>query len=198
MAVDAPILTKGELQILARKEAAKDFLFPLQKGTHRFGFSKGHFSLIDVIDGLVKAFPNGDMALSTWTAARADLTGLQDLIASQTVNSFRLLIDSTFATRQPALLANLRKHYGAESVRITKNHAKFVLYKTPDLKIVIRTSMNLNFNPRFEDIDVSESPELYDFIDNILNQFFETYDGHSQIRATALQLANQFKGFNPK
>lgn len=195
MKQEAPTLTKEQIRFLKRKESARDFLFPLGKGTHQFGFSKGSFSLIDVIDELVSEFPNGSMALSTWTAARSDLARLKSLIEGKAVANFRLLIDSTFSTRQPALLAAIREHYGPEAVRITKNHAKFVLYKTDQLKIVIRTSMNLNFNPRFEDIDVSESPPLFDFLDDLLNQFFNQFPGHGQINLPALQVANQFKQF---
>jgi len=68
MAGGAPALTKEQIVFLNRKDAAKQFLDPIFQGVSRFGFSKGHFSLIDIIDELFTVLPGGNFTLSTWTA----------------------------------------------------------------------------------------------------------------------------------
>lgn len=197
MAGTAPTLTKEQILFLNRKEAAKDFLEPLTPNVSRFGFSKGHFSLIDIIEELFRLLPGGDFTLSTWTAARADLGRLQKLIETRPVNSFRLLIDSTFQSRQPALLHALRNTYSKDSIRITKNHAKFLLYSCENYRIVIRTSMNLNHNPRFENIDLCDNPDLFDFVDKLMNHIWEANSADEQINASTKDLARQFQKLRP-
>ena len=197
MAGTAPTLAKEQILFLNRKEAAKHFLEPLFRGVSRFGFSKGHFSLIDIIDELFTLLPGGHFTLSTWTAARANLGRLQGIIESRPVASFRLLIDSTFQSRQPALLHALRGTYGKDSIRITKNHAKFLLYSWQDYRLVIRTSMNLNHNPRFENIDLCDNPDLFNFIETLMNHIWESNSADEQIHASTKDLARQFQKLRP-
>ena len=42
-------MDKRELLRLFRREKAADFIGDIQPGFHRFGFSKGQFSLVDLI-----------------------------------------------------------------------------------------------------------------------------------------------------
>lgn len=48
-----------------------------------------------------------------------------------------------------------------------RNHAKIATVTSNDRKVLLRGSMNLNFNPRFEQLDVSEGGEDYDLVREI-------------------------------
>ena len=57
-------------------------------------------------------------------------------------------------------------------VRVSQCHAKFVLLANDAWRLVVRTSMNLNMNPRFEDFTIAHDPELFAFTDAILAELW--------------------------
>ena len=118
--------SKRQLKKLFKRETAAQFIGTIESGFHRWGFSKGQFSLIDVIEEVQRQLGRLEFfAISTWTIADADLTRLHALLSADKISGFRLLVDLSFQRRQPALIAHLRKMFGEESIRVTKNHAKF-------------------------------------------------------------------------
>jgi|TARA_R100001530_G_scaffold117951_1_gene85107 hypothetical protein len=185
---------KRELLRLFRKEKAADFIGDIQPGFHRFGFSKGQFSLVDLIAALLPQLRPVHFALSTWTVAKADLGELQAMLNPAALLSARFLLDLSFQRRQPALIKHLREGFGEDAIRVTRNHAKFLLFGNDKWKVTVRTSMNLNFNPRLEDIEVKDDAELYGFVDGILADIFKQH-GKRQNNKTVKELGQQFAGF---
>jgi hypothetical protein len=185
-------LNAAQLLKLFRGEKAREFLGTLAKDAHVIGLTKGQFSLVDVIREISSQLGPADLALSTWTVARADLTELQELLASDRFTRIRFLLDFSFQRRQPALIEHIRKTFGAASVVVTKNHAKFLLVRTAKLSLVVRTSMNLNFNPRLEDLDIKEDARLYDFFDSILENIFTVYAKKNQAKDGAGVISKEF------
>jgi hypothetical protein len=183
--------TKAELVRLMRKQTAAEFVGELVPNVHRFGLSKGQFSLIDLIDVITQQTGPVELSLSTWTAARADLARLEGLLATR-FTSVRFLLDFSFQRRQPALIAQIRKLFGDGSIVVTRNHAKFLLVKRDNWRIVVRTSMNLNFNPRLEDVEIKDDPALYDFLDAILCDLFKRHDTKNQIKKSVKELGTEF------
>jgi hypothetical protein len=185
---------KREIVPLMRREKAQDFLAGLRPGFHRFGFSKGQFSLIDLLRAFIEVLPPiEDMAISTWTVAAADLGELQVLMTPEKIpGRVRWLIDLSFQRRQPTLIQQIRKVYGYDAIRITRNHAKFILIRAGNYRLVTRTSMNLNFNPRLEDIDVCDSPELFAYISDVMDEFFEKHEPKKQIGRKVRELSSDF------
>ena len=111
--------------------------------------------------------------MSTWTAAGADLTDAFKLLETGKLKSCRFLVDQTFQQRKPAFAAKIRELFGIESVRVTRNHAKFSLIKNDKWNLVLKTSMNLNFNPRLEDFDLQDSKELSDFLQGLMDEIYD-------------------------
>ena len=165
------------------------------RGAIYSGSRKGQFSLIDLLDAFAEIIPGADLTISTWTTARADLARLELLIRAQKFQNFRILTDISFQRRQPGMINAIRQTYGSEAVRITRNHAKFMLLKHGQFRIVIRTSMNLNFNPRLEDVDVTDDSELFDYITNIINEIWSKTDAEAQAKKAVRDLALEFKRF---
>lgn len=165
---------KKIIRDLRRRETAVESIAEFQKGVELFGFTKGQFSVIDLINAVIHKIGHAEyMAISTWAAAKADVHQVFDLINSGNLDSARWLIDYTFQRRMPGLAQEIRKTFGANGIRVAKNNAKFTLIRNEDWRIVIRTSMNINFNPRFEDFTLSHDPELFEFIDAILDDVWK-------------------------
>lgn len=78
--------------------------------------------------------------ISTWTAAGADLAHTAGFLADGRVRSCRWLVDFSFPSRQPAYCAQLVERFGADSMRFTANHAKFVVMRNASWNMVLRTS----------------------------------------------------------
>ena len=167
-------VNQKEMKRLFRGESAVEAVGELKPRQHLFGVTKGQFSIIDLWKAVLRQTGPAAMNVSTWTAAAADLGVAQELMASGKITDLRFLVDFTFQRRQPAYAASMRELFGRECIRVTKNHAKFCTIRNAAWSIVIRTSMNLNFNARLEDFTVEDDPALADFLDSIFNQFFET------------------------
>lgn len=163
---------KREIRDLRRKQTAVEAIEGFDDEMEIFGFTKGQFSSIDLIEAVINHLGGhvDYIAISTWAAAKTDVHQVLDMCKSGKIDSARWLIDFTFQRRMPELASEIRKCFGSGGIRVAKNHAKFTLIKAGNWKIVIRTSMNINFNPRFEDFTIANDPSLFDFIDGILDE----------------------------
>jgi hypothetical protein len=185
--------SRRHLLKLFKKETAAEFIGAIAPGFHRWGFSKGQFSLIDIIENLQSQLGIlEDFAISTWTIADADLTRLHALLTADRIRRFRLLVDLSFQRRQPALIAHLRQAFGEDAIRVTRNHAKFLLFTAGPYRVVCRTSMNLNLNPRLEDIEIKDDPELHAFLSGILDGLFHAHEAKTQIGKSVRELGLEF------
>lgn len=145
-------------------------------GCEIFGFTKGQFSLIDVVTAVLSQTGPAEVSMSTWTAANADIQHCYQFLTSGKIESTRWVVDRSFPSRQPEYFEELVKHFGANSIRITKTHAKFCLIRNENWNIVIRTSMNLNKNPRFENFEISDDPDFADYFQSVVDEIFTSPD----------------------
>ncbi|MDD3948813.1 MAG: hypothetical protein PHT43_05060 [Anaerolineaceae bacterium] len=185
---------RRKLKLLSRRHTAHDFVGEITPGFYITGFTMGQFSLIDVVAAVVKQLGPLHVVMSTWTVARADCTELLDMLNDGSFKSFRLLIDTTFQKRQPAITDTIRKQFGASSITVTRNHAKLLLLSNAQYKIYGETSMNLNFNPRMETVSLRDDPELFDFFQGAINQIFKHHgDQEGEDYRRALRQFSDFK-----
>ena len=166
-------LDKRELKKLLRKEDAAAFVGELRPGFHVWGLTRGQFSLIDTIRAVTDQTGPVAFTLATWTVAKADLSELIKLLTPERFTRIRLLLDCTFQRRQPSLFQHIKERFGADAIRVTHTHAKFMLFESDRWKIICRTSMNLNFNPRIEDIELKDDPALFDFLNGWMDSFWK-------------------------
>lgn len=124
----------------------------------------GQFSLIDALTVLLSETGPADVQLATWTAGAADLAVLEEFVRAGRMTSFRLLIDEGFWQFKPRVAPVLRELFGPDAIATCKTHAKFATIRTGEWDLAIRTSMNLNRNPRLEMIEVSDDAGLCDFL----------------------------------
>ena len=155
-----------------RQETAAEVIGELYPGCAIFGITKGQFSLIELIGAILDQTGPADIFISTWTAAGADLSDAHELLKSGKLLSIRFLVDHTFQRRKPAFAAKIRDLFGIESIRVTRNHAKFCLIRNGEWDIVLKTSMNLNSNPRLEDFDIQDDVGLANFLQSLMDEIF--------------------------
>jgi hypothetical protein len=143
---------------------AKEAVGDITKGYSLFGLTRGQFSMIDIIMAVLDSVGECNLSIWTWCIADYEVKCFDRMIADGRVKSALLVIDS--AARQknmPQIVSWIEKH-GPKSVRFVVNHAKIATVETDDLKVLIRGSMNLNFNPRFEQFDIDEGHPGFDLI----------------------------------
>lgn len=164
--------TKVQMRDLRRKQTAAESIAGFDKDVEIFGFTKGQFSLADLADAVIAKIGKCEMTISTWTAANTDITKIMELIESGSITSAKWLIDISLQRRFPQLAMRIKEVFGEDAIRIAKNHAKFMILKNDQWQVIIRTSMNLNFNPRFEDFTIQNSPALCNFMETIIDEIW--------------------------
>jgi hypothetical protein len=163
---------KRELLDLRRAAKAAEAIQGLHRENELYGFTKGQFSILDLIKACVAKIGPAHFSISTWTAARKEIVELEQMYRDGQLLSVRFLIDYTFARRDKAALHHIRKTFGADSVRVANTHSKFCIFANADWQLVLRSSMNLNMNPRFEDFTLGHDPEVAAFLGGILDEIW--------------------------
>lgn len=159
--------------------SAADAIGPVEPGFNVFVFTFGAFSLSDAIIHLLNEAGPSDVVVSTWSASHVELQSAARMVLHGAIRSMRWIVDRSFITRQPRYAGNLAELFGPECIRTTRTHAKFVLIRSDRFDLVVRTSMNLNHNPRLESLEVSDDAELADFFESVTRDIFaEVEVGH--------------------
>ena len=170
-------IPKREILDLRRISCATEAVSGLERdGMELFGLTKGQFSLTDMIEAILIKTGPADLSISTWTAANGDVTRMLELLSSGAIRSCRWLVDLTFMRRCPQLTAEIRAKFGANAIRVTKTHAKFCTITNEDWQIALRSSMNLNQNPRLESFQVGHDPVLCQFLSQVLDDIWKRQD----------------------
>lgn len=157
---------------LAKVTNARDSLADFGRGMETYCLTFGQFSLMDAVEAILEKTGPADVAISTWTAGSADLSRSAESLRNGNIRSLRFVVDCSFGQRQPAYLAQVRELFGDEAIRSTRTHAKFVVITNDGWSVAVRTSMNLNENPRLEHIEVSDDPALAGFLLDVVDEVF--------------------------
>jgi hypothetical protein len=153
-------------------ENAAQAIGRIEPGLELYGFSKGQFSKIDILLHLLNQTGPAHVAVATWTAASKEIEDTRRMVASGAILSLRFLVDFSFPRRQPRYYAELRDAFGDDTIRVSKTHAKFLLIRNDQWNLVVRTSMNLNANKRFENFEISDDPAMADFLESVIADVF--------------------------
>jgi hypothetical protein len=157
----------------AKTGNAREAIGQLGPGCEVYVLTFGQFSLIDAMVAILEQTGPADVVMSTWTAAQADLRRSRELMRSAQIRSLRLMVDRSFLTRQPEYCASMRELFGDASIRTLRSHAKFLAIRNDRWNIAVRTSMNLNENPRLENIEISDDAGLCSFLWQVADDVFE-------------------------
>ena len=158
--------------VVSKITNARDALADFGRGKETYCLTFGQFSLMDAVEAILEKTGPADVALSTWTAPAADLSRSSESLRSGRFRSMRMVVDCSFGQRQPGYLAQVRRLFGDDAIRSTRTHAKFVVITNDEWSVAVRTSMNLNENPRLESIEVSDDPALAGFLLDVVDDLF--------------------------
>lgn len=121
--------------------------------------------MVDAVLHVLDAVGHAErLSLWTWTIADYEIETFRRLMLDGRIGSGRLIIDAGARSKNKALIAAWQAGFGRDSVRYVLNHAKIATVEGGGLKVLLRGSMNLNHNPRFEQLDVSEGGPAFDLV----------------------------------
>ena len=198
-------------------KTAEDCIGPVEDNMSVFAVTRGQFSMIDAIQHCLAQMGPSALSIWTWCIADYEIECFEGLLASRSITSATLVIDRAGeqqvaktrsfrssedkASRQGQLLTRWRDKFGPQSIKVVLNHAKIATLDNGRHKVVIRGSMNLNHNPRFEQLDVTEGAGPFDLIRSIeqslpdLPAHYTQHQLQSATGAHVLFTAEQLKPF---
>lgn len=137
-------------------------------GMSLFAVTRGQWSMIDAILHVLDQVGPSKLSLWTWTVAEYEVQVLTRLREDRRVTGGRLVIDSGARNKNAGIIREWKSTFGDESVRYITNHSKIARIESESgLKLLLRGSMNLNFNPRFEQFDITEGGPDFDLVERI-------------------------------
>ena len=166
------IAEKRQIRHLMQGENAAQSIGKIYKGMEIFGLTKGQYSIINIIEELLKQTGRADVIISTWTAADAEIKKAESFITNGLIGNIKFLVDQSFPSRQKEYSKLLIRKFGKDVIRMTRSHCKFCMIGNKNWKIVIRTSMNLNENKRIENFEISDDPGMYKYLQKIINEIW--------------------------
>ena len=165
--------------------SAAETIGPLEKSMAIFGITRGQFSMIDIIGHCIRRIGPCCISVWTWCVATYELDAFEYFFTEGGIRSARVVIDRSAEDRNATIIQRWRDKFGADQVRVCKNHAKLARIWNDDWHLLARGSMNLNFNPRFEQFDLTEGGPDFDLVERIENELPVLQAGCSNHEAEA-------------
>lgn len=137
------------------------------------GLTNGEFSLISLIDSVLKKTGKAKVIISTWSAGVYDATAISDLIDSGLITDFKIILDRSYKIRQAQYATTVEELFKPENIRTTNTHSKFVLIYNEEWTVCIRSSMNLNENKRCENFDIDNDIDIFNLFKTFSDELFE-------------------------
>lgn len=147
---------------------ASETIGAIEHGMRLFAITRGQFSMIDAILHTLDQVGKAKVTCWTWAIASYEVESLERLMIDGRLTGAELIIDFSAKERNKAIISRWKERFGNSSVRYVVNHAKIATVESDaGHKVLLRGSMNLNFNPRFEQLDITEGGEDFDLIKEI-------------------------------
>ena len=146
---------------------AADAIGPITTDTSLFLLTRGQFSMLDMVLHVLNELGTCDVSIWTWAIADYEVEAMTGLIVDKRITGARLIVDRSAENRNADILQTWRKRFGVETVRVCKNHAKVARVWNGTHRVLLRGSMNLNFNPRFEQADITVNGPDFDMVSRV-------------------------------
>lgn len=148
-------------------KTAAECIGPIKPGASLFAITRGQFSMIDAALHCLDQVGRAHLSIWTWTVAEYEIECMERLRNDGRLLSGRLVIDHGARQKNAPLLRQWKGTFGQDSVRYVVNHSKIVTIQNDRFRLLLRGSMNLNFNPRFEQFDLTEGGADFDLVKEI-------------------------------
>ena len=152
--------------------SAAEAIGPVERGMSVFTITRGQWSMVDAVQHLVaevvaRSQQPAHLSLWTWTVASYETDVMAALMANTQIVGATLVIDRSAEVRAAETIQGWRDRFGSTSVKTVKNHSKVARIWTDDYHLLLRGSCNLNWNPRFENVDLTEGGEDFNLVQRI-------------------------------
>ncbi len=147
--------------------SAAEAIGPIVPGLSLFLITRGQFSMLDMVAHVVAQLGQAEVSVWTWAIADYEVEAMSGLMMNRAIVGARLVVDRSAEQRSAKTIQDWRQRFGIDQVRVCKNHAKLARVWAADRRVLIRGSMNLNFNPRFEQADITEGGEDFALVQRI-------------------------------
>jgi len=175
LCIETPVLRRAIpsrrlIEDQRRAQSAAEAIAQLERdGCELIGLTRGQFSLSDLIEAILDKTGPASLSISTWTAAHSSVATMLQLLQSGKITGCRWLVDTTFVRRVPQLVAEIRRSFGDDAIRVTRTHAKFATISNESWQVAIRTSANINQNPRMESYEIGHDPQLCAWLEQVMD-----------------------------
>lgn len=160
-------------------KTAADCIGPVTPGMSLFAVTRGQFSMLDAVLHVLAELGPSRISLWTWTIADYEIQAFNGLMRDGRITGGTLIIDHGSRNKNAELIAAWKAQFGRGTVRYVVNHAKIATVEGGGRRVLLRGSMNLNFNPRFEQLDVTEGGPDFDLVKQIESELTDLEDGAS-------------------
>lgn len=124
--------------------------------------------MIDAILACLDQTGPAHVSLWTWTIAEYEIECMERLQNDGRLTGGTLVIDhGVRRVRKNEIIKQWQENFGPDSVRYVVNHSKIATIENERFRLLLRGSMNLNFNPRFEQFDLTEGGADFDLVKRI-------------------------------
>ena len=123
--------------------------------------------MVDAVLHCIEACAPARVSLWTWTVADYEIQTFSALAGDGRICAGTLVIDQRARAKNMPLIQAWQRRFGPDSVRWVVNHAKIALVEGRGLRLCLRGSLNLNHNPRFEQLDITEGDGAFDLVREI-------------------------------
>lgn len=131
-------------------------------------------SIVDFIVAIAEEAAPCTLDILTWSANPEDIRTVQNLVTRGLVSRLRLIIDRGARSLNLPTVQLIEGLIGAGNMREISSHAKvFVADGGPGRRWVGQASMNLNRNPRIENLDVSRNDDIAGMYGRFMDMTFE-------------------------
>jgi hypothetical protein len=144
---------------------AADAIGPIESGMALFAITRGQWSMLDALLHVLDQVGRSKVSIWTWTVAAYEVEVLTRVRMDRRITDGLLVIDYGARAKNATIVGQWQKTFGLESVKHCRNHAKIATVESESgLRCLLRGSMNLNHNPRFEQFDLTEGGGDFDVI----------------------------------
>ena len=120
--------------------------------------------MLDMVQHVLAEIGPSQVSVWTWVIADYEVEAMAALMANAAIVGARLIVDRSAEQRSAKTIDAWRQRFGVEAVKVCKNHCKIARVWTDAVHVLLRGSMNLNFNPRFEQADLTEGGPDFDLV----------------------------------
>lgn len=172
-----------------------DALGKIEHDCELFLFTKGQLLLVDILAHILNQVGPCDIDIITWAIGNETIDKLAHMKSVGKIKSMRLIIDYSVQSMHPEYCAKIRRVFGDESIRVTKNHAKVLILRNAEWTLCVRSSMNLNVNRRLEYCEISDDREMAGFFGEFFEEWWKTRSTGASFEYNGRYYGDELKKF---